>query len=450
MSSSSNLTSGFIDLATYDEIEKYMYGGPEATTYFVRETRRSTWFTHVPVQLSKGTGTPNFGNDFSVNISRAGDYLLNCWLRVTVPSLTATTGNNVCWTRNLGHNLIKEATLRFNDLVAAKLDHNILDFWSAFTVGASKRAAYDRMIGNDNGPQFTGDAAGAADGAGGGNKDSFVVNVPLPFFFARDTGVALPTAALPYNEMRIHITFNELDKLVYKLDADGAPVLATSGTDFNAVNLTGSQVNVWGDYAIVSNEERQKMACAPRDMLIEQFQKSNVSSLTNDQNQSYDIRFSHAVKALMFAGQYAPAGATIPSSNYTSAAPKAVSIANDDEETASELWYEQNSLNPLTNVTLVYENTDRLTNMGADYFTHVCPYYNAPNVPTETGYHLYSYSLDMGNLDPMGSTNYGKLTNVSIAPKTQGVGVNTHKFVVVALNNNVVRVSGGALGFPVL
>ena len=26
-----NLTSSFIDLATYDELEKYMYGGPEAT-----------------------------------------------------------------------------------------------------------------------------------------------------------------------------------------------------------------------------------------------------------------------------------------------------------------------------------------------------------------------------------------------------------------------------------
>ena len=47
----SNLTSGFIDLATYDEQEKYMYGGPDATAYFVRETRKSTWFTQVPVVL---------------------------------------------------------------------------------------------------------------------------------------------------------------------------------------------------------------------------------------------------------------------------------------------------------------------------------------------------------------------------------------------------------------
>ena len=28
---SSNVTSGFIDLATFDEIEKYLYGGPDAT-----------------------------------------------------------------------------------------------------------------------------------------------------------------------------------------------------------------------------------------------------------------------------------------------------------------------------------------------------------------------------------------------------------------------------------
>jgi hypothetical protein len=45
----SNLTSGFIDLATYDELEKYMYGGPDATAYFVRETRKSTWFTQIRI-----------------------------------------------------------------------------------------------------------------------------------------------------------------------------------------------------------------------------------------------------------------------------------------------------------------------------------------------------------------------------------------------------------------
>ena len=37
--STTNVTSGFIDLATFDEIDKYMYGGADSTVYFVRETR---------------------------------------------------------------------------------------------------------------------------------------------------------------------------------------------------------------------------------------------------------------------------------------------------------------------------------------------------------------------------------------------------------------------------
>jgi hypothetical protein len=54
--STSNVTAGFIDLATYDELEKYMYGGADATAYFVRETRKATWFTQVPVVLSRASG----------------------------------------------------------------------------------------------------------------------------------------------------------------------------------------------------------------------------------------------------------------------------------------------------------------------------------------------------------------------------------------------------------
>jgi hypothetical protein len=58
-----------------------------------------------------------------------------------------------------------------------------------------------------------------------------------------------------------------------------------------------------------------------------------------------------------------------------------------------------------------------LAQMGSDYFSLVNPYYSAPVIPFETGYHMYSYSLDFISLDPMGSTNYGKLTNVSIIPE---------------------------------
>ena len=201
----SNLTSGFIDLATYDELEKYMYGGPDATAYFVRETRKATWFTQCPVTLARCNGTPEFGAEWACTISRAGDYLLGTWLHVVTPevSLKASTNNSLCiaWTPNFMHALVKECCITFNDLVAARFDSTHLDFWAAFTTPASKSEGYKKMI-------------GAQLPTMGSHIPSYALNLPLPFFYTRDSGVALPTAALPYNEMRINFVFRQWQEML--------------------------------------------------------------------------------------------------------------------------------------------------------------------------------------------------------------------------------------------
>lgn len=451
----SNLTSGFIDLATYDEQEKYMYGGPDATAYFVRETRKATWFTQVPVVLGRASGQPQFDQDWSVSISRAGDYLLYSWLRVTIPSVTLSPNNpfgqqgRLRWTRNLMHNLLAEACITFNDLVAARFDNWHLDFWAAFTVPAGKRNGYNNMIGTiDDLVQPS--APGVA-------KPSVVLNLPLPFFYSRDSGVALPTAALPYNDMRITFSFRNWDRLLIVDDLAAAPGTNPSRcaqlADLTAEPQLG-RTDVWANYAIVSNDERKRMACAPRDILIEQVQTAPIQSFTpaTNANQSFDIRFSHAIKALF----YGVRNKTTPCeySNYTAASPvPGPAIVNFDPSGA---------VDPVLNTSLIYENTQRLAQMGSDYFSLVQPYYHAPVIPEATGYHMYSYSLDFICLDPMGSTNYGKLTNVSIVPAASpgavaganGAGAGgsgadypqSYEFIVTAVNNNIIRVSGGALG----
>lgn len=508
----SNLTSGFIDLATYDELEKYMYGGIDATAYFVRQTRRSTWFTQVPVILSRASGTPGFGNDWSVSISRAGDYLLYSWLRVTLPTLQAALVAStqtktidgvsysfqvdyyLAWTPNLLHNLVREAAVTFNDLVAARFDNYQLDFWSAFTVPAGKQVGYANMIG------MTADLIEPKKTLVGK-----VLNLPLPFFYARDSGVALPTAALPYNEMRINFSFRNLNELLTTWEQWTPLATLGSGTtattiapiqtfyvirsyqtgDLNTsiTNFDLTNVQVWSNYAIVSNDERKRMACAPRDILIEQVQTAPVQSFVpyNNPNQSFDIRFSHAIKVLFFAVR----NTTVATywSNYTTRTPTVVSTIYPSSGTTGTAASAPSTLildspfpgvDPIGETSLIYENTQRLANMGSDYFSLVEPYYAAPVIPIYVGYHLYSYSLDFLCLDPLGSTNYGKLTNVSIIPYAstdarcvnQSPPVNnatqqfctgspveqqqTFTFIVTAVNNNVIRISGGALGFPVL
>lgn len=450
---SSNLTSGFIDLATYDEQEKYMYGGPDATAYFVRETRKATWFTQVPVVLSRASGSPDFNQEWSVSISRAGDYLLYAWLRVTLPSVTLSSSNQfgangrLRWTQNLMHNLVKEANITFNDLAAARYDNYHLDFWSAFTVPAGKRNGYNNMIG-----QFDDLIQPHAPTVA---IPSVTLNLPIPLFFTRDSGVALPTAALPYNDMRLYFSFRNWNELLI-LDNLGAALGTNPSTvplvsDIGGTAPTLSAVQVWANYAIVSNDERKRMACAPRDILMEQVQTAPVQTFapaTNSQP-SYDIRFSHAVKVLFFAVR----NTTVSSqwSNYTSACPVPGAVAVN--------FAPSGAVDPILNTTLIYESTQRLANMGSDYFSLVNPWYHAPVIPLSTGYHVYSYSLDFYSVDPMGSTNYGKLTNVSIIPQastqaitgangtgTSGSGqdfAQTFSFITTCVNNNIIRISGG-------
>lgn len=545
----SNLTSGFIDLATYDEQEKYLYGGPDAVAYFVREIRKATWFTQVPVCLSARSGQPQFGQQWSVSISRAGDYLLYTWLRLTLNSVTAATANctyNVAatcngspnsgaqkgahvlrWTRNLMHNLIQECAITFNDLVAARFDNYHLDFWSAFTVPAGKRNGYNNMVGNVD--ALTNPVALAfpsvAQCLGGSNNPinnasglinvnasgqqvlpAATLNLPLPFFFSRDSGLALPTAALPYNEMRINFAFRNIwDLLIvdeYNVqNANGFNPQCDDVADcgywtsrpaqqsdlLTQADAVMGPVNVWANYAIVSNDERKKMACAPRDILIEQVQTAPIQNYNPTTSAPIDIRFSHAIKSLFWAAR----NITNPSawSNYTTSQQLPLGPI-DCVSTLNPMFgvVDFNAgVDPIASTSLIYENTQRLYQMGSDYFSLVNPWYHAPVIPLETGYHLYSYSLDFFAIDPMGSTNYGKLTNVSIVPQGSNDAVSSQQapqtsgtvngfvlsntaplpvaplqgavtpgygarycFVTTAVNNNIIRISGGALGFPVL
>ena len=453
---SSNITSGFIDLATFDELEKYLYGGAKATAYFVRETRKATWFTQVPVCLSRVNGNADFNTDHSVAISRAGDYLLHAWLRVTIPSVSlaasetgsVTANSRLRWTRNLMHNMISECSVSFNDLVAARFDNYHLDFWAAFTVPAGKNTGYRNMIGDFD--DLTNPNAGPGDAIA-----SYTLNLPLPFFFSRDSGVALPTAALPYNEMRINYTFRNWTDLLILDDvtATGNPSSAPTLTDLGASSAPtlANNVHTWANYAIVSNDERKRMACAPRNILIEQAQSAPVQTFApaTNANPTFDIRFSHAIKVLFFAVRNSTVAPQW--SNYTAATPV--------PGASSVVFNPSGAVDPIITTSLTYESTDRLRNMGSDYFSLIQPWYHAPVIPNETGYHMYSYSLDFICLDPKGSTNYGKLTNVSVGPNASagavaganGTGANgsgadfaqTYRLLVTAVNNNIIRISGG-------
>ena len=490
-----SLTKSFVDLATYDQHEVGMYGGNDAITYFVRKVVKATWFAKGITQL-QSSGSPtnlawNQEQDINFTISRAGDYLMNCWLRIVVPAVsltsTAASTKSLRWTRNLAHNLFKDIQVTFNDLnMDVKKDNYYLDFWAAFTVPASKRVGYDNMIGNVDELINPCDSSLSA-GIPTANVTfipSYVLNLPLPLPFTRDTGIALPTAALPYNEMKIELTVRPLQDVLI-IDApvtpdgtlnggsSGASVYGVSypSNSSDVLNFASQTLNIqcFAEYALVSNQERVRMGSCPRDILIEQSQETSpVRFAAGAAGDRVDIRFSYPVKALMFGVRNNSVASEW--SNYTCAAP----VVNTSGGVVSGITFDayRFAVDPIDYTRLYYENDIRFE-LPADYFSLVSPYYAAISIPEVTGYHLWSYTLDLASVDPKGSTNYGKLTNatvemfpsalaqVAVAPTTSTVTpgsggfrflvaspftpqAQTFNMIVVAINHNFVRVTGGA------
>jgi hypothetical protein len=407
----------FIDLATYSELEGFLYGGPYAVTLFVASVQKANWFSFLPITLRHCAGTPDFGQrNVAASVNRSGDYVLNCWFRAQIPRICLEENDNftnakVGWTRNLMHNLIEKAQISFNELVVEEFDNYWLDVNTAFRLPANKRVGYNNMIGNVS-------TMTLQQGPGTPVGDGSYRSVVLPFWFGEDSGLALPVAALPFNDIKINYIFRRWQELVVVDPGQGAAEATVS--DVCICNDQGQCTHqeprlldpqTFAHYAVVHNDERVKMGDAPRDMLIRQVQQAQIAPFKDvTSRSSFDLRLSHAIVHFFYlannvslfdkgAGKWGREW-----SNYTS-----------QSQYANAPAYGVLGADPLAYTQLLYENTPRLS-AGSDYFSLIHPYLLSEAVPDESGYHMYSYALKPWSPTcPSASTNYSKLANVSIA-----------------------------------
>ena len=464
----------FVDLATFSEIESFLHGGSTAITWFVRSVQKSNWFSHVPIQL-RSSGTHDFGQrNASVSLNRSGDYILSVWFRCQVPQVAMGisaagapvalifTDASIRWTRNLMHNLFERVMISFNELTVAEFDSFFLDFNFQFRCPGSKRVGYRNMIG-DIAQMITPVGPGVALGTGG------FFTCPLPFWFCEDSGVALPIAALPFNDVKINYNFRTLTELIVvnggtlAVGGPAGPGTGQAGVIGDVVVFGVNRVpalldpQTFSQYVVVHNDERVKMGDAPRDILMHQVQAVQAAAFRDvAQRSSFDLRLSHSIKYFYFAARNTSQVGDF--SNYTTE-PNGTGV------------------DPLAFSSLLYENTTRLS-MGSDYYSFLLPYLLCDAIPDESGYHVYSYALQPYVYNPSGSTNYSKLANVSIQHDSSPGAINaaaaaapvdsagipitravagltvvfpqTFAHIYEAVNWNIVRLANGSLGFPTL
>lgn len=496
----------FIDLATFSEGESFLYGGPHAISHFVAGVQKSNWFSMVPIQL-RNIGCCDFGqSSVAASINRSGDYVLNVWFRCEIPSLAwnvggAQTANDlVRWTRNLMHNLIRRTYITFNELTVEEFENFWLDVNYMFRIPASKRVGYKQMIGDVASliSFLPGTVTATPTLAAGAIQGGHFI-VPLPYWFAEDSGIALPIAALPFNDVKINYEFRHIsDLLVFNTVTPGVAVptaLTFMWISYNppssatwTADTTGSFRHgyTYAHYAVVHNDERVKMGDAPRDMLIRQVQTICGPCVTPGcREYFFDVRLAHSIISFFFAlrnstvhsehsnytTNYNYYGST-PNFNgippYANAPTLGGFVATPQGIPGSSFWYDT-----IEAMSLIYENTTRLADH-VNFYSLTHPYYFTDTIPDETGYHMWTYSLRAWDpLGPAGSTNYSKLANVQVRlqlseraayfighplpvfasgtelPLTQQTSLKLHG-IFSAINWNIGRVANGSFGHPTL
>lgn len=456
----SNTAAGYVDLATYDDLETYLYDwSSDAETLFVRSTAKTTWFTGIPVVLNKvGGAMADFGTTFTVNITRSADYAGYISLYVKLPSVTAkNSADGVRWVEYVGHNLIEDASLSFNDLTTQCITSEWLDMWSAFTVGAGNhQVGYDTSVGQID--------SLISSTLGTKTLPGRELCINIPFHNTLHISDALPMSALTYNEVQVTIKLRSYEQLLILApsnSSDPSSHVAATADKLSAVPHL-SDVRLICQYYLVGNDERAAMACSPRTMLINQIQYANPLDITEVKS-SYvvDMRFSHGVRAILF-GWKNVTGRVL--SNYSTVTPYT-------DGTSSMLTYGSMAADPIGTVSLSYDNVERFRDFPAIYFATQIPLHHATTTPIRNGMHLYAYTRHLEDMIPSGSTNYGKLSTAYLtttASDTAKFGLNfsasytsgaldtgicikqAYKFVVMALSYNILKISGGTIGLPIL
>jgi hypothetical protein len=397
---------------------------------------------------------------------------------VELPEIVTVPGFQARWTPNIGHNLIDEAYLQFNDLVVNKITNYHMDFLRGFMVCASKKAGYDCMIGNVaklTNPYLTVDPDEFRVKQGT-SLPRYPLNIPLPFWFTRNPSDAIIHAACPFNDIKLTIKFRPwqdlliVDELLPAGTATGFSTRPIASPNWNTV-LTTSTVRlqscqVWAHYAVIPNGDREKVGEeADIDVMIEQIQTIPATSFapaTNDQR-GIDLRFSNSIRAIFFAmrntawrsewSNYST-HTTVGNSSSVNAASHVYGITFGNNNVSAD--------DPIARAVLTYENVDRV-NMFSDYYSMVAPYYTAVSIPDSIGYHVLPYCNRLDSNQPDGTTNFARLASVTLNLEASLAAIDcntaapvgshlrsTFDIIITACSNTILRFSSGSAGFPVV
>jgi hypothetical protein len=243
------MTGGLMQLVAYGAQDTYLTGNPQITFFKIVYRRHTNFSMETISQTINGdtktdTSRQNRG---TVTIARHGDLLGKIYVGSKTNGITD------------GSEIIKEVSIQIGGQEIDKQTKEWFEIWSELTIPEDKKLGFKNMIGClNNNLNST------------GTMGVNYVQIPLHFWFCRNSGLSLPLIALQYHEVDIEFVFG-------------------TGVGVNA------DLTIFCDYFYLDTDERKRFAQVSHEYLIEQLQIQNLNG-TKD----HKLSLNHPIKELIW------------------------------------------------------------------------------------------------------------------------------------------------------
>jgi hypothetical protein len=405
------MVGALLELVALGEQDKYLVGKPEIS-FFKSVYRQHTNFSKESKSLFFKEEA-NFGKRVSCIIERYGDLLQHLMLEIELPAI-GSSGQNISWINSIGHHIIDEISIEIGGFLIDRFDGNWLEIYSEYNLSNSKQDGYYRMIGkNDVFSNVT-------------QKNSMKLYIPIPFWFSKNIGEALPLIALQYHEVEVFIKFKDFNKCWF------------SGTDLNGnmasvspSNLSFSRCRLYGDFIFLDVNERRQFAQSSHEYLIEQVQqniKNNISD--NSLFKHLSLTFNHPIKEIFWTIQNSEVSRTNDWNNFSN-------TPRNDSNPVEQVEI-------LTDAIITINGSERFEKRNAEYFRLVQPYYHHTRIPKNFMY-SYSFSISPEKHQPTGTLNFSRIDNAQLS-LTCIANTNNSDINIYGVNYNILKIMSGMGG----
>ena len=331
---------GLMQLVAYGAQDIYLTGNPQIT-FFKVVYRRHTNFSMEHIEQTIN-GIPGWNNNITSIISRTGDLLHTINLDWQCP--TKEPDANIRIPHNFGHYMIDWIRLDIGGTEIDKIYGHWMEVHSRLTIPNHSKVigSYSKQMVNtisdpppsgtkehpkdnfkysvssdltNNIPQNTNfqqmTGAGGVDGVSKSeikNKSNLPrhLQIPIPLWFCKNPGLALPLIALQYHDIKINIKFKS-NYPMKNYDPTGEIITASedvfSKDIFGGESGSSDSLKVYCEYIYLDTEERRRFAQVTHEYLIEQVQREE-HYVTNGASNSFRLAFNHPVKELIFCGEW--------------------------------------------------------------------------------------------------------------------------------------------------